>query len=252
MGQPAREDVHSAALLPLGSIALAALLWAIGAGVARGLFDGGVSPIHLVQARAVITAAGLALLPSARRRGSLGTAEMMRLVVPLGLSIALVNATYYTAISRLAVAVAIVLQYLGPGLVVAWTAVGARRRPSSDVAVAVVIAFCGVVLVSELPAKGVGAVDVIGLVAGLASAVFFAAYTIQSERAAHAFGTIGAVFRGFAAASVVWILFQAPQGWPQTLFQAQNIPAVLIVGVVGTLMPFLLYVWGWPGCARAR
>ena len=225
------------------AIALAALLWAVAAVVARDLFDSGVPPIQLVEARAVISAAGLALIPAAwAARGDRAAAPGW-IVIALGVSIALVNAAYYTAISRLAVGVAIVLQYLGPGLVVAWTAFSTRRRPSNDVLVAVFVAFAGVVFVSELPAGDLGAVDLIGLAAGLGSAVFFAAYTLQSERAAARYGPIGAVFRAFAAASLVWFLYQAPQGWPIALFEEENIGKVLFVGIAGTLAPFLLYVW---------
>lgn len=243
VGQREHSGRHSGGLVPLLAIALAALLWAIAATVARDLFDNGVPPIQLVEARAVISAAGLALIPAAwASRGDRAAAPGW-IVVALGVSIALVNAAYYTAISRLAVAVAIVLQYLGPGMVVAWTALARRRRPSTHVLVAVLVAFVGVVLVSELPSGDIGALDVIGLGAGLASALFFAAYTLQSERAARRYGPIGAVFRAFAAASVLWVIYQAPQGWPSVLFEPQNIGKVLFVGVAGTLTPFLLYVW---------
>ncbi len=227
----------------MAAIALAALLWAIAAVVARDLFDAGVPPIHLVEARAVLSALGLALLPVTWRSRRRRRPDAGRIVIALGLSIALVNAAYYTAIARLAVAVAIVLQYLGPGLVVAWNALARRRRPSARVATAVVVAFVGVVLVSEVTGGDFGAVDLIGLGAGLASAVFFAAYTLQSEEAAAVFGPIGAVFRAFVAASVFWFLYQLPQGLPSTLFDPANLPSVAFVGIAGTLMPFLLYVW---------
>lgn len=225
------------------AIALAALLWAVAATVARDLFDAGVPPIHLVEARAILTFLGLALIPAAWRSSRAKTSAPGWVVIALGISIAVVNATYYTAISRLAVAVAIVLQYLGPGMVVAWTAFTSRRRPSTEVMIAVLAAFTGVVFVSELPGGDLGTIDGIGLVAGLGSAVFFAAYTLQSERAAARYGPIGAVFRAFAAASVLWVIYQAPQGWPHPLFQPQHIGRVLFVGIAGTLMPFLLYVW---------
>jgi drug/metabolite transporter (DMT)-like permease len=243
VGQHGEAGSHSAGLVPLLAIALAALLWAVAATVARDLFDAGVPPIQLVEARAILSALGLALIPAAwRTRGDRAAAPGW-IVVALGASIALVNAAYYTAIARLAVAVAIVLQYLGPGMVVAWNAVTSRRRPSTEVIVAVVIAFIGVVFVSELPGGDVGTIDLIGLGAGLASALFFAAYTLQSERAAARYGPIGAVFRAFAAASVLWVIYQAPQGWPSALFESQNIGRVLFVGILGTLTPFLLYVW---------
>lgn len=243
MGQREQPERHSGSLVPLLAIAAAALFWAVAATVARDLFDNGVPPIQLVEARAVLSALGLALIPASWRSRGRSVAAPGWIVVALGASIALVNAAYYTAISRLAVAVAIVLQYLGPGMVVAWTAFTSRRRPSTEVLIAVILAFTGVVFVSEVLGGDVGSVDLVGLGAGLASAVFFAAYTLQSERAAARYGSIGAVFRAFAAASLLWVLYQAPQGWPAPLFQPQNLPKVLFVGIVGTLMPFLLYVW---------
>jgi drug/metabolite transporter (DMT)-like permease len=243
VGQHGAAGRHSGGVVPLLAIALAALLWAVAATVARDLFDAGVPPIQLVEARAVISALSLALIPAAWRATGAWDAAPTWIVLALGASIALVNAAYYTAIARLAVAVAIVLQYLGPGMVVAWTAFTRRRRPPTEVLVAVLLAFTGVVFVSEVPGGDLGTIDVIGLGAGLASAVFFAAYTMQSERAAARFGPIGAVFRAFAAASVLWVIYQAPQGWPQPLFDSDNIAKVLFVGIAGTLMPFLLYVW---------
>ena len=242
MGQHGGERPHSAALVPTAAIALAALLWAIAATLARDLFDAGVPPIQLVEARAVVSAAGLALVPAAWRSRSRQRSSV-RTVVALGVSIALVNAAYYAAISRLAVAVAIVLQYLGPALVVAWLAFRARRMPSRAIVSALVAALLGVILVSELPSGDIGAIDGLGLAAGLAGAVLFAAYTLQSERAAAHYGAVGALFRAFVAASLLWVAYQAPQGWPRELFQSDNLPKVLYVGLAGTLAPFLLYIW---------
>jgi drug/metabolite transporter, DME family len=233
------------------AIAFAAFLWAVAATVARGLFDDGVPPIHLVEARAVLSALGLALIPAAWR-GAAGRPRSWVVVVGLGLSIALVNAAYYTAIARLAVAVAIVLQYLGPGMVVGWNAIRRRRRPSADILLSVVAAFLGVVLVSEVVGGRLGDLDLIGIAAGLASAVLFAMYTLQSERAAEGFGPIGAVFRAFAAASLFWVVLQLPQGWPRALFEPDNLPRVLFVGLAGTLVPFLLYVWAIQRLASER
>lgn len=241
MGKRERAEQHSAALWPTAAIALAALLWAIAATLARDLFDAGVPPMQLVEARALVSAVGLALLPAAWRRRPQGSSAWV--VVALGVSIALVNAAYYAAIARLAVAVAIVLQYLGPAFVVGWVALKARRMPSRPILLALTIAFVGVVLVSELPSGEIGSVDGLGLAAGLAGAMFFAAYTLQSERAAEYYGAVGALFRAFLAASVLWIIYQAPQGLPRELFEGDNLPKVIYVGLAGTLAPFLLYIW---------
>lgn len=243
MGQQERAEIHSGALLPLAAVGTAALLWAVAATVARGLFDDGVPPIQLVEARAVLSAAGLALIPAAWR-GRRRERAPGWLVVALGVSIALVNVAYYTAIARVPVAVAIVLQYLGPGIVVAWMAFRRRARPPTDVSIAVTVAFIGVVLVSEVLRGDLAQVDAVGLLAGLASAVLFATYTVLSERAVGAYGAVGTVLRAFSAAALLWIVYQLPQGWPAALVDDGRLPRVLFVGIGGTLLPFLLYIWG--------
>jgi drug/metabolite transporter (DMT)-like permease len=243
VAQPTREANHSDGAIPLLAVATAALLWAIAATVARSLFDDGVEPIELVEARAVIAAAGLALVPGAWRGGWRGDGHPVRLVVLLGLAIALVNAAYYLAIARLAVAVAIVLQYTGPAIVVLWTSITRRKAPPPSIVGAVLLAFLGVVLVSELLAGDIGNLDGLGLLFGLGAAVMFATYTLQSEKAAGAYGSIGALSRSFAVSALLWIAFQIPRGVPTELIELDHLPAVLFVGVGGTLIPFLLYIW---------
>jgi drug/metabolite transporter (DMT)-like permease len=235
------NNTHSESLRGLLAIALAAALWAIAAAAARGLFDRGVDPLEVAAARSVIAAAGLALIPAARARVAAGSVAA---VIALGLSIAMVNAVYYQAIARLDVAVALVLQYTAPALVVGWLALRTRRPPPREVAAAVVVTFAGVVLVSGVIDSDVGDVSSAGVAFGLASSLFFATYTLLSERAGAAYGVLGALLRGFVAATIMWALFHIPRGWPSDLVAAENLPIVLFVGIVGTLAPFILFLWG--------
>lgn len=224
------------------AIALAALLWAVAATAARSLFEDGVSPLELSQARAYLAFAGflaLQLWRSGRPRAPLITGR----AVALGASIALVNAAYYVAIERLAVAVAIVIQYTAPALVVAWLALVRRKMPEPRIAVAVVLALAGVALAAEV-ATGEVELQTVGLAAAGSSAILFAAYTVLSQTVAETFGPLGAMVRAFAVASLFWIVFQIPQGVPAALLEPANVVRVLYVGIAGTLAPFLLYVWG--------
>lgn len=231
----------SKALWGIVSIGMAAALWSVAAVRARDLFDRGVDPLELAEARSFIAAACLALLPAARKKRTGGS---MAAVVVLGLSIAMVNAVYYSAIARLDVAVALVLQYTAPALVVGWVAFQRRKAPSSDVGIALVVTFAGVVLVSGVVGADVGPIDAIGVGFGLSAAIFFATYTLLSERAGAAYGVLGALLRGFCAAAVMWTIFQSTRGWPAELFEADNIVAVLFVGIAGTFAPFILFLWG--------
>ena len=165
-------------------------------------------------------------------------------MIALGVSLALVNLAYYLAIDRLPVAVAIVLQYSAPALVVAWAAVRRRRWPPREIFVALLATIGGVVLVSEVLSGNLSELDVFGVAMGLASAALFASYTLLSERTYALLGPVPTLFRGFMFATLFWVVVQLPQGWPHSLFETDNLPAVAFVGVVGTLLPFLLFVWG--------
>lgn len=246
-GPPTSGRQHERTGLGIAAIATAAALWAIAAVVASDLFDAGVPPIELAEARSIVAALGFIALAHARRGVaprpiSLGSVGRLHLIA-LGLSIALVNAAYYLAIDRLPVAVAVVLQYTAPAMVVAYTAVTARRIPSREIIVAVFAAIVGVVLVAELPGGELGTLDFLGIAFGLCSAVLFATYTLLSEPAGMTWGAIGAMRRAFIVAAVAWVVFQIPRGWPAELFDQGNLLQVVYVGVFGTLMPFLLYVW---------
>jgi drug/metabolite transporter, DME family len=241
MHKPPLDDPHSRALWGLGAIVLAAALWSVAAVAARDLFDRGVEPLELAEARSFIAAFSLAFIPAARRKGRGGSVAA---VVALGLCIALVNAVYYMAIARLDVAVALVLQYTAPALVVGWVALRNKKPPSPEVVIALVVTFIGVVLVSGLVGADIGAVNLAGVMFGLGAALFFATYTLLSEQAGKAYGVLGALLRGFIAASLMWIVFQSFRGWPSELVDPENISLVLFVGIAGTLAPFILFLWG--------
>jgi DME family drug/metabolite transporter len=241
MGPHPTRDEPAGPLLGYTAVAAAAALWAVAAAVARRLFDTGVSPAELTESRAFLATAGLALVPDALRppaRAGWGH------VVALGVALALVNVTYYVAISRIPVAVALVIQYTAPALIVGWTSWVSRLPPSPDVAAALVAALVGVALVVELVSGAIGDMDGLGMAMAVASAVFFASYTVLAEKTGALYGSSGAMLRGFAVASVLWVAYQAPRGLPERLLERSNLPEVLYVGLAGTLAPFFLFVWG--------
>lgn len=228
-------------LLGYVAVAAAAALWAVAAAVARRLFDTGISPAELTESRALLATAGFALVPRAwHRPHRVG----WRHVFALGVALALVNVTYYTAISRIPVAVALVIQYTAPALIVGWTSVINRRPPAPDVVAALAAALLGVALVVELLSGEIGRMDDAGVVMGVAWVVFFASYTVLAEKTGAVYGSSGAMLRGFGVASVLWLAYQAPQGLPEKLLERSNVPEVLYVGLAGTLAPFFLFVWG--------
>lgn len=240
------------------AIATAALLWAVGATVASRLLDRGASTVELTAARAWLGALGLAAIVAAmgKRRASAQRGLGLRASVPFGLGIAAVNFTYYLAISRLPVAIAIVIQYTAPGLVVLWVAAVDRARPTARVLGALALAFAGVALLAELPAliaRGELTLDGVGLLAAIGSAVSFATYMLLGERLARRYRSEGALLRGFAVSSVFWIAVVAARGRPDTLLDPSFTAGILFVALGATLAPFALFLWGlgYVGASRA-
>lgn len=227
--------------LGMMAIALAAILWAMGGNVASELFQSGMRPFELATMRALIAAIGLGLITQCWNQ-SQGWLRDQRMLL-LGLSIALVTFTYYVAIARLSVAVAIVIQYTAPALVVIWGMLQSLKVPARSVLTALTTAIVGVVLIAGV-FSGEVRIDGLGfLMAGL-SAFFFASYTLLSESVVATYGAMGVMFRAFSISSLFWLTFQVAQGWPSAVFVPQHVIGILFVGIGGTLMPFSLYCWG--------
>jgi DME family drug/metabolite transporter len=237
----------------LGFLAVsgAAVLWAFGGTYARKLIDRGASPLEITEARAWIAflALGAWTLWRGRVRGKREPGEPVSLwiVVLFGLSLAAANYFYYSAVATLPVAVAIVIQYTAPGLVVLWLGVVAKKRPSRRVLAALAGAFVGVALLSELPdalSGGSTSLAPRGVAAAIASAFAFAAYILTGEYVERSAGPVGSLVRGFGIASVLWIGVQATRGRPDTLLDTSLLPGVLVLAVVATIIPFSLFLWG--------
>jgi drug/metabolite transporter (DMT)-like permease len=161
-----------------------------------------------------------------------------------GTSLALVTVSYYIALDHLTVAVAIVFQYTGPAMVVLWTAIRARQWPSLRILLCLVMAVAGAALISEIASGRLGSLNLVGVAAGLASAVLFASMSILSEISADVFGPLGATLRAWGVAVGLWALYGLAVRWPERVLDLELLPQVLFVSIFGTLASFLLYVWG--------
>jgi drug/metabolite transporter (DMT)-like permease len=243
-----RRPDRAATLGALLRVVAAGACWALAAVFATHVFDRGVPPVRLAEARVAIALAVLAPLLAWRQRGLLRPPRgTLPALAAFGACVAAVNLSYYIALDHLEVGVAIALQYTGPAMLLAVSAVLARSRPAGGPGrlawVAAGITLAGAALVSRA-FEGLAALDVPGVAAGLASAVTFAAYLLAAELA----GRRGAqpattLLWGFAVAVAIWSLLAPWWSWPVGALRDPGVAlAVLGVGLVGTLLPFFLAV----------
>jgi drug/metabolite transporter (DMT)-like permease len=248
-------DTHpdrAAIVAALGRVVLAGACWALAAVLASYAFDRGVPPVRLAEARVAVALVALAPFLAWRRPDLLRPPPgSWPVLAGFGACVAAVNLSYYLAIDHLPVGVAVALQYTGPAMLLAATALLGGRAAAGPAGgdpgrlawTAAGLTLAGAVLVSRA-LEGLGALEPAGLAAGLASAVLFAAYLLAAERA----GRRGAepattLVWGFAVAVAIWAVAVPWWSWPlATLGDPGVAAAVLGVGLVGTLLPFALAV----------
>jgi len=210
-------------LLVLGGVASTQF----GASFARGLFDD-VGPGGAVFLRMLFAALVLAGLwrPSIRRH----TRGDLLLVLGFGVALAAMNLTFYEAIDRIPLGVAVTLEFTGP-LTVA--VLGSRR--ALDL-VWVTLAAAGILLLADLGGSGI---DALGAALALLAGVFWGSYILLSER-------VGQVFpggAGLALAMLVGAVLLLPVGVLEAggaLLDARVLAVGALVAMMSSAIPYSL------------
>ena len=223
--------------------AVAAGMFAVNGSLAKFLLDDGVSAAHLSQLRATLSfallAGALALVDRSRLR--IDRADIPRMAW-LGIAgLALVQLTYFLAIDRLPISVALVVQFTGPMLVLLWLRGVHGRRLRASLYGAVALSVAGSALVVEV--YDAGSLDGLGIAFAAAAAVTFAIYLIGFERAGHRYDAFTTLTWGLGFATLFWLVASPPWRFPfGDLDGAGDLALALGVVVIGTLAPFLLNV----------
>ena len=226
-GEPARErrtedSPLAAPLLVLGAI----LAVQLGAAAATELFDD-VGPAGAVLYRLVFAAAVLLALWRPDPRGV--DRRSLALVALFGVSLAAMNLSFYEALDRIPLGIAVTLEFIGP-LGVALAA--SRRR--LDLAW-VALAAAGVVLVSG-PS---GDADAAGIAFALGAGAFWAAYIVLSSRVGRAFEGGGGLALAMAVAAALMLAPGAAVGGSD-LLDAELAAIGLAVALLSSAIPYSL------------
>jgi inner membrane transporter RhtA len=201
----------------------------LGAAVAKTLFDR-AGPVGVTLLRLGVGA--LVLLAIARPRPRGRSRRQLLLVVAFGAALAAVNCTFYAAIDRIPIGVAVTIEFAGPlGVALA----GSRRRLDL---VWVALAACGVVLLSRV---GGGGLDPVGLGLAACAGAGWAAYILLSQRVGRAFPG----HDGLALATLVAAVLAAPLGVAQAgaaLGEWRVLALGAVVGLLSAAIPYSLEI----------
>lgn len=230
-------------------VLIGALCFIVNAGVSRVAMDAGVPADRLAGLRSVGTAVVLLLVVVA-----LGRVRTLRLrwsevpwVLLYGVvGVALLQVTYFVAIDRLPVGIALLLEYLAPVLIALWAWLVQRQPVRARLWPALALALVGLALVAQV--WDGGALDGLGVLMGLAAAVCFATYFLAGEHLVRRRDALSVPCWGFIVAAVFW---SAVRPWwmldlhvltaSTRVFGEVTVPVwalVLWVVLLGTLVPF--------------
>ncbi|MEU5937675.1 EamA family transporter [Micromonospora sp. NPDC047548] len=166
----------------LGLALLSAVTFATSGTFARSLIEADWSAEAVVLARVGIAALVLAVPTALALRGK--GAVLRRNLGPVSvfglLGVATAQACFFNAVRYLPVGVALLLEYLGIILVVAWMWLVHGQRPRRLTVVGSVAALAGLAFVLDL--TGAGRLDPVGVLWGLGAAVGLAGYFVLAAR----------------------------------------------------------------------
>ena len=236
----------------------AAALFGVNGSVAKVALSSGLSSLRLSEARCAGACIGLMLFALLRSPGSLrirDRRDLLRLAIFGAGGVALVQLFYFLAIHRLAIGIALLIQYLGPLLVAIWARTFGREHVRRRIWVALAFSLSGLAVMVELW-RGI-ALDGLGVTYALIAAVIFAAYLLLAEREVAERDPVSLMAWGFLFATLFWTVVQPWWSFPahqvgrtvslQGHLASWHLPVwalVLWVVVLGSIVPFSLMVAG--------
>ncbi|MDT0331507.1 EamA family transporter [Nocardiopsis lambiniae] len=199
------------------AFALASALAFGGAGVfARPLLDAGMDPLQVTWLR--LAGAALLLSPIAVRHRRVLTRRPLLILAYGVFPMAGVQALYFAAIARIPVGIALLIEFLGPVLVLLWLRTVRRTRVSPAAAIGVILAVAGLGLLLEVWAGM--RLDVIGVALALGAAAGQAAYFLLSDRTGDDADPLAVIAFGSITATVLLLPLARPWNLDRGLLAA--------------------------------
>jgi drug/metabolite transporter (DMT)-like permease len=244
---PTRRPAFGFALVITG-----AMLFIVNAGVSRVALRAGVDPAALTTVRVTGTFVVLLLFAAVFRRDALRppSGRLGLLIVAHGLvGVAALQWTYYVAIDRLPVGMALLLEYQGPILVAIWVRFVQKEPVRNRMWLGLALAMVGLGATTGIW-KG-AAFDPVGVAAAFGAAICLATYFLIGEHGVGLLDPLRVILWSFFVAAIALNLVSPISGFSLDLLGTQApllgrlaghdapVWALLVwVIVLGTVVPF--------------
>jgi drug/metabolite transporter (DMT)-like permease len=238
-------------LMVVGAVAL----WGINGTASRVVMDAGVEPARLAEIR-IAASAGLLLLwllwrdrPALR----LGRREVLPFLAFGGIGLVCVQWTYFEAIDRVPIGVALIIEYSAPLLVALWVRFVWKRQLPWLAWVALPVALAGLALFLGVGGGQLAGLSTAGILWSMAAGVAYAYYVLHAESLTRHRSPTAVLGIGLAFGAVVlsialpWWSFPWAALTETATTAPLDAPAWLyctFVVVLGTVVPFALMLAG--------
>jgi drug/metabolite transporter (DMT)-like permease len=228
------------------SVVCAALLWASCGTAGKALFNAGIEPMVLVQTRATFAPLLLVVVLLVWKPGLLriDRAGIPKFLLLGGVFTACMQISYFMAISHIQVATAILIQYLAPVLVGAYSMMFWRERVSAGKLLALFLSIGGCYLVVGGYNLEILSLNRTGIAWAFLSALAFASTTLFSEKVMQRYDTVTSLAYGLSCAALTLNLVYPPLSILSGSYTPGQWAAIAYIVVFGTLAPFGLYLLG--------
>ncbi|GAA5030214.1 DMT family transporter [Microbacterium fluvii] len=233
MGREIAPSSHRTSGLIMGVVS--ALAFSSSGPLVKPLLEAGWSLGAALQVRMGVS--GLILAPFLVRailRERSFLRRHWRIIVAFGLTaVAGCQLLFFSAMQRMPVAVALLIQYLAPVLLVGLTWLRTRRAPSRLVVIGSIVAVAGLVLVVDIAGARF---DLLGTLLALGAAVCVMAYFLVSERAGDDLPPLALASGGLLVGAALMVVLIATGVLP---FAAPTVDVVLAGVTVPWWVPLL-------------
>jgi drug/metabolite transporter (DMT)-like permease len=228
------------------SVIAAALLWASCGTAGKALFNAGMSPFILVQTRVSLAALIMVLALSLWKLPLLKikAKDIGYFLVFGSVFMALMQLSYFLAISKIQVAAAILVQYLAPVIVAAFSMVFWHERVTCKKVLALCLSIAGCYLVVGGYSLALLSMNRAGILWALLSAVAFASTTLLGEKGMQRHNPWTALTYALLFSAMTLNVVQRPLLILSQAYTMQQWGSILYIVVFGTLIPFGLYLVG--------
>lgn len=233
----------------------AVTLWGVNGTASRVVMDAGMEPARLAEIRITASALLLLLWLVWRERPALrlGRREVLPFLAFGGVGLVCVQWTYFEAIDRVPIGIALIIEYTAPLMVALWVRFVWKRQLPWLAWAAIPVAIVGLGLVLGIGGGQLAGLSTVGLLWSVAAGVAYAYYVLHAEsltrrRSSTAVLGIGLTFGAVVLAiALPWWSFP----WSALATTASSAPLdapawlyCVYVVVLGTVVPFALMLAG--------